>query len=126
MGLTAIVSSNSQTKAIYYNPILDYRTQDPFVFLHDGFYFMAQQSNNIGVTVYKSKSLTDWRGAESRLVHSVPAGFGGLWAPEIHRIENNWYIYFALDTGTNANHRMYVIRALDPNNPLGDYTAQER
>jgi GH43 family beta-xylosidase len=87
---------------------------------------MAQQANNVGVTLYKSRSLTNWRESETRLVHRVPEGAANLWAPEIHFIRGNWYIYFALDDGDNANHRMYVITALDPNNPLGSYTEQKR
>ena len=51
------------------------------------------------------------------------------WAPEMHYFDADtvgsanagWYIYFAADNGTNANHRMYVLRATDPENPLSDY-----
>ncbi|UYQ94334.1 family 43 glycosylhydrolase [Chitinophaga horti] len=32
-----------------------------------------------------------------------------LWAPELHEINNKWYMYFAADNGSNANHRMYVV-----------------
>ena len=51
------------------------------------------------------------------------------WAPEMHYFDSatvgaanaGWYIYFAADNGDNANHRMYVLRATDPENPLSDY-----
>ena len=32
-----------------------------------------------------------------------------LWAPEMHRINNKWYIYFAADDGNMDNHQIYVI-----------------
>jgi GH43 family beta-xylosidase len=32
-----------------------------------------------------------------------------LWAPELHRWGNKWYIYFAADAGDNASHRTYVV-----------------
>lgn len=32
-----------------------------------------------------------------------------LWAPELHRWGNKWYIYFAADAGDNASHRIYVV-----------------
>lgn len=51
------------------------------------------------------------------------------WAPELHYINASdfgsayagWYIYFCADNGTNTNHRMYVLRATEPENPLSDY-----
>ena len=121
----SLVSSELETKAIYHNPVLDYAAPDPFVVLHEGFYYMVA-SRNGGITVYKNKILTDWRQAEQRQVYTVPPGLANCWAPEIHFVRGNWYIYFALDNGDNANHRMYVIRGLDPNNPLGDYTSEKR
>ncbi len=32
-----------------------------------------------------------------------------VWAPEIHYLQNKWYIYFAADDGDNKNHRIYVL-----------------
>ncbi len=51
------------------------------------------------------------------------------WAPELHYFDANtvgaknagWYIYVAADNGENKNHRMYVLRASEPENPLSDY-----
>lgn len=51
------------------------------------------------------------------------------WAPELHYFDAatvgadnaGWYIYVAMDDGENKNHRMYVLRATDPENPLSDF-----
>ncbi len=51
------------------------------------------------------------------------------WAPELHYFDAQtvgaenagWYIYVAMDDGENKNHRMYVLRASDPENPLSDF-----
>ncbi|WP_235918586.1 glycoside hydrolase family 43 protein [Sediminibacterium soli] len=32
-----------------------------------------------------------------------------LWAPEIHFLQNKWYIYFAADSGNNNDHRLWVL-----------------
>ncbi len=32
-----------------------------------------------------------------------------LWAPEIHFINDKWYIYFAADEGENLHHRVWVL-----------------
>jgi GH43 family beta-xylosidase len=42
-----------------------------------------------------------------------------LWAPELHRIEDRFYIYVAADDGHNRNHRMYVLEGgADPQRPF--------
>ncbi|MCW3107121.1 MAG: glycosyl hydrolase family 43, partial [Segetibacter sp.] len=52
-------------------------------------------------------------------VWTPPAGTAWskqLWAPELHFIDNKWYVYFAADNGKNIHHRLYVIEnsAKDP------------
>lgn len=48
-----------------------------------------------------------------------------LWAPELHRIDGRFYIYFAADDGHNPNHRMWVLAA-DTNDPDGRYSLVSR
>ena len=44
-----------------------------------------------------------------------------VWAPELHRINDKWFIYVTASNGNNATHRMYVLERDDPN-PMGPYT----
>lgn len=46
-----------------------------------------------------------------------------IWAPELHKLDGRWYIYFAADDGNNANHRMYV---LESDEPMGPYRLKAR
>lgn len=109
----------------FQNPIRDDNWPDPFCYLHtDGYYYMPRSENN-GIALYKSAVLHNWREAERSRVYSAPAGLMNLWAPEIFYINGNWYMYFALDDGDNANHRMYVIRSVGPD-PMGAWTAEKR
>ncbi|MCB1097337.1 MAG: family 43 glycosylhydrolase [Verrucomicrobiae bacterium] len=43
-----------------------------------------------------------------------------IWAPELHHIDNRWFIYFAASDGENRNHLAYVLQSTD-NDPFGDY-----
>lgn len=86
---------------------------------------MPHTENN-GVALYKSPILHDWRNAERSQIYYAPPGLMSLWAPEIHFLNGNFYLYFALDNGDNRNHRMYVIRALNANDPMGSYSAEKR
>jgi len=125
--VAVLVRFESNFAAQFHNPLADFMWPDPYCYLHtDGFYYMPRQLNNRGVTLFKSASLTNWRDAESAVIYTAPEGLMGLWAPEIHFVNGNFYLYFAMDTGNNAAHRMYVIRALDPNNPMGNYTSEKK
>lgn len=43
-----------------------------------------------------------WRPTDPKSMHN-------LWAPEIHRINDKWYIYYAADNGNTDNHQIYVL-----------------
>ncbi|HET7896365.1 MAG TPA: glycoside hydrolase family 43 protein, partial [Flavisolibacter sp.] len=54
-----------------------------------------------------------------KTVFMPPKGTGyshQLWAPELHFINNKWYLYFAADSGRNQSHRIWVLEnaAKDP------------
>jgi GH43 family beta-xylosidase len=64
------------------------------------------------IVIWKTRNLADLKKAERKTVWVPPSGTSyskQLWAPEIHFIEDKWYVYFAASDGKNINHRMYVI-----------------
>ncbi len=106
------------------NPVVPATAPDPHVIYHDGYYYYTRQSNNNSVTVSKAKRIQDLDSAPRVIVYTAPTS--GMyskeyWAPELHYIDGNWYIYVAADDGNNANHRMYVLRCTDPNDPQAPY-----
>lgn len=116
------------THAAYNNPISDVNWPDPYAYYHeiDGYYYMPRSENN-GVTLYRSRSLENWRTNDSTRVYTAPEGLDEVWAPEIHYLADNFYIYVAIQTGgLNDNHRMYVIQANDSNDPMGTWNNAER
>jgi len=125
-GVSGFSFRNSSTKAIFHNPIRDDAWPDPHCYLHtDGFYYMPRSEDN-GIALYKSATLSQWRDAQRAFVYQAPPGLMSLWAPEIHYVRGNFYMYFALDNGDNANHRMYVIRSQSATNPMGSWTFEKR
>lgn len=100
------------------NPIVKLRdTPDPWVIYKDGYYYMTFTEGST-VDIWKSKSLVNMDNAKKVTVWSPPLGTmhsKDVWAPELHWINGKWYIYFAADDGTNANHRMYVLQSKTDN-----------
>ncbi|MAW95444.1 MULTISPECIES: glycoside hydrolase family 43 protein [unclassified Leeuwenhoekiella] len=108
--ITCLLSlfSNAQS---FKNPVLD-SGADPYSIFVDGYYYYTHTVGD-RVVLYKTKNLANLRNAQSKTIWMPPKGTAyshNIWAPEIHYIDNVWYVYFAADDGDNDNHRMYAIR----------------
>ena len=102
------------------NPIHQGRC-DPWVYLHEGSYYYCY-SRGRGISVAKMSSL-------HTLVPKGTAVFDPpkwteyseeLWAPELHYLNGEWYIYVAASDGYSSNHRMFVLKSTS-DNPRGRY-----
>ncbi len=92
------------------DPLLE-NGPDPWVVWWKGFYYYSNSSGS-NLTLRKTADITDLRHAQKKAVWTPEPGHPWsqqLWAPELHRWGNKWYIYFAADAGDNASHRIYVV-----------------
>lgn len=92
------------------NPLLP-SGADPWSIYHEGYYYYTHTTQN-NITIWKTKSLANLKDAENKVVWTPPPNTmysKELWAPELHFIDNKWYVYFAADDGRNENHRLYVL-----------------
>ncbi len=110
-----------EAKPSFTNPC--YPGADPWVIGKDGFYYLCRSERDLGISVWKSRGLTD-RG-DKKVVWNAPEGGWNarqVWAPELHYLQGCWYIYYAASDGDNRDHRMGVLEALgeDPQGPYRD------
>ena len=98
---------------------------DPVIIRENGTYYIFATGH--GVTVWSSRDMANWTQEKpvfdappAWAVSAVPTFRGHIWAPELHRIGDSWYIYVAASDGNNANHRMHVLErnAVDPFGPF--------
>jgi GH43 family beta-xylosidase len=94
---------------------------DPYVIEHDGNYYYCW--SNGGVMVAKIDGLDKIvKDNGVRVFDRAEGGFENVWAPELHYIDGEWYIYVAMCEGTadNAAHRMYCLKGTsqDPTDPF--------
>ncbi len=92
------------------NPILS-RGADPWMTMDgDTIRYCYAQNNAIYVkSVLRISQLESTPGFK---IWEPPPNTGyskEIWAPELHKINDTWYVYFAADDGINLNHRMHVI-----------------
>lgn len=117
------VVAQSQTAATFTNPFVKSRdAADPWMIYHDGFYYFTFTAGD-RIEVWKSATLTGIDAGTKTTVWRAPAAGAqccNIWAPELHFINDRWYIYYAADDGRDANHRMYVLESTGTD-PQGTY-----
>ena len=97
--------------AILLSPSGTFRGRDPWVFAHNGAFYHVFSLLD-GVAIAKADTLEGLKDAEAVRVYTAEPGKPWslqLWAPEMHRVDGNCYIYLACDDGDNYNHRIYVL-----------------
>jgi GH43 family beta-xylosidase len=106
------------------NPLVAQRA-DPHVTLHtDGFYYLtASVPEYDRIEVRRARTLAGLGAAEPSVVwrrHETGPMGAHVWAPELHRIGDRWYLYFAAGDVEDVWHiRPYVLESAadDPREP---------
>lgn len=113
-------TGDSNIVAQFEDPIWSNGGADPWIWQQSGIYYFTY-TQGAKVVLYKTGDITHLGNVISSAtgyatVYTPPSTLKDIWAPELHRINNKWYMYFAADDGDNKNHRMYVIEnpAVDP------------
>lgn len=117
-----LLSAQDKTSQTFTNPLLS-NGPDPWITWHDGYYYYTHTSGN-SVSLRKTRNIADLRNAPVKKVWTPPASgpyAKEIWAPEIHFLNNKWYMYFAADDGNNDNHRLYVIENASPDPMQGEW-----
>lgn len=116
------------------NPLIRQRA-DTQIFRHDDgqYYMMASVPEYDRLIIRRAPTIAELAAAPEAVVWRRPAAgkLGGhIWAPELHRIDGRWHIYFAAgDSDDRFRIRTYVLRcdgadALDaPWSMLGQFEA---
>ncbi|EJD39157.1 glycoside hydrolase family 43 protein [Auricularia subglabra TFB-10046 SS5] len=96
---------------------------DPWVLKHGGAYYLATATDNKAVYVTRSDNLAVWP-ENGPMVYNGTGQFGAIWAPELHFVRGQFYIYVAMTTpnGDNTFHRMYVLRGTSRTDPTQPFT----
>lgn len=110
---------------------------DPCVLRHEGqYYFTGSYPAYDRIVLRRAERLEDLQAADEVTIwtkHASGPQSQLIWAPEIHRVNGAWYIYYAA-AGTGEphedvagaaatfNHRVYVLECLDADPLTGAWT----
>lgn len=110
----------------YQNPIIRQRA-DPWIYKHaDGYYyFTASVPEYDRIEIRRAKTIAGLAMAEAAVIwrgHLQGIMSANVWAPEIHYIDERWYIYFAAARQEAVfDHRIYVLENSSADPLQGDW-----
>ncbi len=107
-------SADSPRSLPWTNPLVEQRA-DPWVVRHDDgyYYFIATVPEYDRLEIRRARTLDGLRDAPPKVVwrkHETGAMGSHIWAPELHRIDGRWYIYFAAGGAGDATADVWDIR----------------
>ncbi|WP_086823341.1 family 43 glycosylhydrolase [Allokutzneria sp. NRRL B-24872] len=101
----------------FYNPILN-AGADPSMVIHNGQYNLVQGDfyNDDDIVIRQASTVEGLRTATPHVVWRNPAcpavACKEIWAPELQRIGDRWWIFFTGQDGSGGHtHRMYALRS---------------
>jgi len=117
----------------YNNPFAEQRA-DPMIYkdANGTYYFIATAPEFDRIEIRASKTINGITNAEAKTVwrkHTTGEMGSHIWAPELHKINGVWYIYFAAggaENETQWNIRMYALSNKTANPLEGEWKEEGR
>ena len=112
--LLACQSQNKQEneEKTFSNPLFE-KGADPWITLVDGVYYYCY-SRGGSIRIRSAEDITRLPQSDERIIWTPEPDTDHskeLWAPELHKMGDHWYVYVAADDGDNFNHRMQILRS---------------
>lgn len=90
----------------------------PYVTFHNGkYYYMMQDNAANQITLWCADDIKNISKGEKRVIWKPSDNDKSqhIWSPELHFINDKWYVYYEADDGNTDNHKIYVLE-----NPSAD------
>ncbi len=115
-----------ETTLEYFNPVISRSLPDPTVIkAEDGLFYLYATEDTRNLPIYKSENLIDWEFVGTAFTESTRPDFepeGGLWAPDINRIGDQYVLYYSMSVwGGEWTCGIGVAVADRPEGPFKDY-----
>lgn len=94
--------------------------QDPFIIKYNGSYLYIESEDESRITIRQTSALGNLQHATPIVVWNQPTE-QQVWAPELHLIDEDYYIYYTSSNGVNQTHRASVLKSNQSQNPFGPY-----
>ncbi len=93
----------------------------PYCILWQGMYYYTMQIPSAdSIIIYASDEPARLSSGQRRLAWHAQ-GMEHIWSPELHRVDNKWYLYFEADGGNTDNHQLYVLENTSSDPMKGEF-----
>ena len=86
----------------------------------DKYYFTMQVPSADSIILYVSEDPAQLSSGQHRLAWAN-SSMKHIWSPELHRIDNKWYLYFESDGGNTDNHQLFVLENTSDDPMKGEF-----
>lgn len=116
-------TERSGTMSDKMTPIIDQNGADPWILQKDGVYYYTKTTGN-NITVFRSNQFSTVAWQEEKVIYTPDSNLQNLWAPEIHYLDDCWYVYFAANTPDESMHKMYILKNSNKDPFVGEWTCK--
>ena len=106
------------------SPLIDNDGADPFVTTYGDQYLYTKTTGG-NVCIGLADSIQTLGAAELKPIFEPGSSLRDLWAPEIWRLDDCWYVYFAAVIPGNEMHFMFVLKNESENPMEGEWTCEQ-
>ncbi|KMT66635.1 alpha-N-arabinofuranosidase [Catenovulum maritimum] len=123
------VQPMTKQKVEYNNPLVKQRA-DPWIWkdTDDTYYFIGSAPEFDRIELRSSKTINGLTNADAKVIwtkHETGPMSYHIWAPEIHKIDGKWYVYFAASRAEDIWHiSMYALSNESANPMEGDWVEE--
>jgi len=113
--MMVVTNLDAQT---FSNPISD--LADPHITYYNNFYYLTGTTGS-NITIKKASTLNSLKFAPATVVFTPPSGGPccNFWAPELHRINNIWYVYYSAGTNPDITSQRTWVLENTSSDPVG-------
>jgi len=111
---------------VFVNPIIN--GADPWVIGKDGYYYYTQTLGN-RVEIWKTTAVSKLGSVFSTKIFTPSPGSSNasnVWAPEIHFLNNKWYVYYTAGAGPDVSQRTWVLENSNADPTTGTWVDKGR
>lgn len=129
VGSSFFACSPKQKKLSYNNPLVEQRA-DPWVYKHTNgiYYYVATAPEYDRIEIRSSENINGLKLAKPVIIwrkHKTGTMGHHIWAPELHYINNKWYIYFAAGNADEIwKIRIWVLSNNNPDPTQGEWVEE--
>ena len=97
LSLFSVLAGSTTT---FSNPLRTRNGSDPFLVYVDGYYYLMTTTWR-DLQIVRSKTLEGLKTGETKTIYTManpnPNGGNDVWAPELHKVNGTWYVYYSQD-----------------------------